>query len=131
MKYKIFSSIFRRHLHKYHPYAIKVFTDAIHCSWFTHFPQAIRMEPTNVYSSSRSMLKLGEVFHDMNGMLLGQNLPPRLPTITSSRLLVATWLVFAVIFTSAYRGNLTASLTLPKYPPRPETLPQLVDSVKR
>ncbi|XP_045111731.1 glutamate receptor ionotropic, kainate 2-like [Portunus trituberculatus] len=92
---------------------------------------AIRMKHTNIYYSSGSTLEIGEVFHDMTGMLLGQNLPPRLPKISSSRILVATWLVFAIVFTSAYRGNLTASLTLPKYPPRPETLPQLVNSVKR
>ncbi|XP_063886429.1 ionotropic receptor 21a-like [Scylla paramamosain] len=89
------------------------------------------MEYTNIRSSSGSTLDLSKAFHDMTGMLLGQNLPRRLPRILSSRLLVATWLVFAIVFASAYRGNLTASLTLPKYPPRPETLPQLVDSVKR
>ncbi|XP_050713411.1 ionotropic receptor 21a-like [Eriocheir sinensis] len=66
----------------------------------------------------------------MTGMLLGQNLPRRLPSTSSSRLLVAIWLVFGIIFASAYRGNLTAALTLPTYPPRPETLPQLVESVK-
>ncbi|MPC18180.1 Glutamate receptor 1 [Portunus trituberculatus] len=73
----------------------------------------------------------GFVFQDMTGMLLGQNLPRRLPRTSSTRILVATWLVFAIVFVSAYCGNLTASLTLPKYPPRPETLLQLVDSVKK
>ncbi|KAK3886047.1 hypothetical protein Pcinc_009780 [Petrolisthes cinctipes] len=64
-------------------------------------------------------------------MLLGQNLPQRLPNTNSVRVLVATWLVWALVLGSAYRGNLTANLTLPKYPPRPETIPQLVDTVDR
>ncbi|KAK4314484.1 hypothetical protein Pmani_014189 [Petrolisthes manimaculis] len=67
----------------------------------------------------------------MTGMLLGQNLPQRLPNTNSVRVLVATWLVWALVLGSAYRGNLTANLTLPKYPPRPETIPQLVDTVDR
>lgn len=67
----------------------------------------------------------------MTGMLLGQNLPRRLPNTFSSRVVVAAWLVFALIIGLAYRGNLTASLTLPKFPPRPETLSELVDAVDR
>ncbi|XP_063886457.1 uncharacterized protein LOC135114485 [Scylla paramamosain] len=72
---------------------------------------------------------VGSVFQDMVGMLLGQNLPRRLSNTSSSRVLVAAWLVFALILGLAYRGNLTASLTLPKYPPRPETLKEIVDNV--
>ncbi|KAK8397747.1 hypothetical protein O3P69_004498 [Scylla paramamosain] len=72
---------------------------------------------------------VGAVFQDMVGMLLSQNLPRRLSYTSSSRVLVAAWLVFALILGVAYRGNLTASLTLPKYPPRPETLKEIVDSV--
>ena len=74
---------------------------------------------------------VGVVFQGMTGVLLGQSLPYRLTTAYSSRVLMAAWIIFAFIFGAAYRGNLTASLTLPKYPPRPETLPQLVDSVDR
>ncbi|MPC18186.1 hypothetical protein E2C01_011062 [Portunus trituberculatus] len=72
---------------------------------------------------------VGTVFQDMVGMLLGQNLPRRVSYTSSSRVLVAAWLVFALILGLAYRGNLTASLTLPKYPPRPETLMEIVDHV--
>ena len=72
---------------------------------------------------------MAAVFQDMVGMLLGQNLPRRLSNATSSRVLVAAWLVFALIIGLAYRGNLTASLTLPKYPLRPETLKEVVDHV--
>ncbi|MPC52164.1 hypothetical protein E2C01_046026 [Portunus trituberculatus] len=72
----------------------------------------------------------GAVFQDMAAMLLGQSLPHRLSSHHSSRVLMAAWIVFALIVGVAYRGNLTASLTLPKFPPRPETLPQLVDTVE-
>lgn len=71
------------------------------------------------------------VFEDMVRIFLGQNLPHQLPSTSASRVLVSTWLVFALIFGTAYRGNLTAHLTLPQYPARPETLPQLVDAVQR
>ncbi|XP_045112347.1 uncharacterized protein LOC123505228 [Portunus trituberculatus] len=67
----------------------------------------------------------------MLGMLLGQSLLHRMPDTSSSRILVTAWLIFAVILGSAYSGNLTASLTLPKHPARPETLLQLVDAVDR
>ncbi|KAK4314477.1 hypothetical protein Pmani_014182 [Petrolisthes manimaculis] len=80
--------------------------------------------------SGRS-ITLGVSYNDMTGMLLGQNLPRRLPTNASSRVLVATWLVFAFILGSAYRGNLTASLTLPKFPPRAETLQELVNTADK
>ncbi|XP_071527024.1 ionotropic receptor 93a-like [Panulirus ornatus] len=78
-----------------------------------------------------SRIGAGAVVQDMTGMLLGQSLPPRLPTTSSSRLLVAAWLVFAFIIGTVYRGNLTAHLTLPKYPPRPETLQELVATADR
>ncbi|XP_042231759.1 ionotropic receptor 93a-like [Homarus americanus] len=76
-------------------------------------------------------ITVGTVVQDVAGMLVGQNLPQRLPRTSSSRVLVATWLMFALIFGSAYRGNLTAFLTLPKYPPRAETLQELVSTADR
>ena len=69
------------------------------------------------------------MFQNTVGMLLGQNLPKRLSITSSIRVLVAAWLMFAFILAVAYRSNLTASLTLPKYPPRPETLQEVVDTV--
>lgn len=39
--------------------------------------------------------------------------------------------MFAFIVGTAYRGNLTASLTAPKYPARPETLKELVSAGAR
>ncbi|KAK8396605.1 hypothetical protein O3P69_004944 [Scylla paramamosain] len=59
---------------------------------------------------------------------LSQNLSKKLPHSNSSRSLVAAWLVFVLVVGTVYRGNLTAALTLPKYPPRTETVQQLVDS---
>ncbi|XP_071527773.1 ionotropic receptor 93a-like [Panulirus ornatus] len=78
-----------------------------------------------------SRLGAGSVVQDMAGMLLGQNLPRRLPNTSSSRLLVAAWLVFAFIIGAVYRGNLTAHLTLPKYLPRPETVEELIETVDK
>ncbi|XP_063886437.1 uncharacterized protein LOC135114467 [Scylla paramamosain] len=81
------------------------------------------------HDGQRRYTGIGAVFQDMVGMLLGQNLPQRLSSASSIRLLVAAWLIFAFILAVAYRSNLTASLTLPKYPPRPETLQEVVDTV--
>ncbi|MPC87349.1 hypothetical protein E2C01_082210 [Portunus trituberculatus] len=64
--------------------------------------------------------------------LLGQNLSVGCRRMGSrAKLVLGAWLIFALVIGSAYRGNLTAFLTIPKYPPRPETLPQLVEVVDR
>ncbi|XP_042233729.1 uncharacterized protein LOC121873916 [Homarus americanus] len=68
----------------------------------------------------------GDAAHIAIGTLLAQSVNKRHIVSSASRVLVAAWLVFAFIVGTAYRGNLTAALTLPKYPPRPETLEQLV-----
>ncbi|XP_063596695.1 uncharacterized protein LOC134773424 [Penaeus indicus] len=73
--------------------------------------------------------KLGRVAQDFIGMLLGQCPPQGLPRRASTRVLVGTWLVFSLVVVAIYRGNLTASLMLPKYPPRPETLADLLTAV--
>ncbi|XP_047482467.1 glutamate receptor ionotropic, delta-2-like [Penaeus chinensis] len=62
------------------------------------------------------------------GTLLGQNFSLQLPTMSSTRILVASWLVVAFILGSAYRGNLTAFLTIPKYPQRVESLRDLLQT---
>ncbi|KAK3877639.1 hypothetical protein Pcinc_017654 [Petrolisthes cinctipes] len=62
----------------------------------------------------------------MLGSLLGHTFPGTLSQRSSVRLVTASWLVFAFIAGTAYRSNLTAFLTVPKYPPRPETLAQLI-----
>ncbi|XP_070000377.1 ionotropic receptor 21a isoform X1 [Penaeus vannamei] len=62
---------------------------------------------------------------------VGQNLTQSAFKTTSARLLITAWLVFSFIIGVAYRGNLTAYLTLPVYPPRPETVAELVETVER
>ncbi|XP_037782482.1 ionotropic receptor 93a-like [Penaeus monodon] len=73
----------------------------------------------------------GTTVIEVVGILIGENLYKTLPSQNSRRVLLATWLVFAFVLGSAYTGNLTAALTLPKYPPRPETLRELVRSVDK
>ncbi|KAK3873599.1 hypothetical protein Pcinc_021403 [Petrolisthes cinctipes] len=77
----------------------------------------------------------GEMTLEVLRTLLGQNL-----TRNSGsgwvrgwwvRVLLGAWLVFALVLGVAYRTNLTAALTIPQYPPRPETLEQLVGVVKK
>ncbi|KAK4325371.1 hypothetical protein Pmani_004050 [Petrolisthes manimaculis] len=65
------------------------------------------------------------------GSLLGQGLYGRLSTSRSNHMLVASWLVFGVVVSTGYRGSLIASLTLPRQPPRPETVEELVTAVER
>ncbi|XP_042231349.1 uncharacterized protein LOC121872583 [Homarus americanus] len=83
------------------------------------------------WRDGESGIEAAVVVHDCTGMLLGQNLPRRLPRTNSSRVLVAAWLVFSLVIGTAYRGNLTSYLTLTKYPPRTETLEQLVATTDR
>ncbi|ROT79300.1 Variant Ionotropic Glutamate Receptor [Penaeus vannamei] len=68
---------------------------------------------------------------EMVGSLLGQSIAERTGQRSGGRVMLASWLIFAFILTTAYRGNLTAALTLPKYPPRVETLPELVGVVDK
>ncbi|XP_042872734.1 uncharacterized protein LOC122253581 [Penaeus japonicus] len=71
------------------------------------------------------------VILEMVGSLLGQSTAERTGKRSGGRVMLASWLIFAFIITTAYRGNLTAALTLPKYPPRVETLPELVEVVDK
>ncbi|ROT85935.1 Variant Ionotropic Glutamate Receptor, partial [Penaeus vannamei] len=74
---------------------------------------------------------LGRAAQDLTGMLLGQSPPQGLPRRSSTRVLVGAWLLFSMVVVYVYKGNLTASLMLPKYPPRPETLAELVTVVRK
>ncbi|XP_071527030.1 ionotropic receptor 21a-like [Panulirus ornatus] len=80
---------------------------------------------------ARNRMTVGAVALEVTGILVGQNLPLRLPDIGSSRVLLTVWLVFSFVVGTAYRGNLTAALTLPKFPPRPETVQELVQTIDR
>ncbi|XP_071547698.1 ionotropic receptor 93a-like [Panulirus ornatus] len=80
---------------------------------------------------SDKKLEVSQAVLETLGILMEENLSKRLPRSNSGRVLLAGWLIFAFIIGTIYRGNLTAALTLPKYPPRPETLEQLVSYVDR
>ncbi|XP_063843915.1 uncharacterized protein LOC135090773 [Scylla paramamosain] len=82
---------------------------------------------TGLNATSQSM-DIVEASQMVVATFLSQNLSKKLPHSNSSRSLVAAWLVFVLVVGTVYRGNLTAALTLPKYPPRTETVQQLVDS---
>ncbi|XP_071522303.1 ionotropic receptor 21a-like [Panulirus ornatus] len=71
-------------------------------------------------------MTLPRVTQELTGSLLGQTLSGRFPSSSSVRLFLGTWLVYVLILTTGYRSNLTAFLTVPKYPPRVETLHQLI-----
>lgn len=74
---------------------------------------------------------IGRVIVEIFATLVGQNLSHQLFRSNSNRVLLVTWLVFAFIVGTVYRGNLTAALTVPNSPPRPETVEQLVNYAKR
>lgn len=78
----------------------------------------------------RDVMTLRNGYTLMFGSLLGQSVDMGKTSKNGIRVLVGGWLIFAFIIGTAYRGNLTAALTLPKYPPRPETIEQLVDNAK-
>ncbi|XP_066947201.1 ionotropic receptor 21a-like [Macrobrachium rosenbergii] len=71
------------------------------------------------------------VILDVLGTLLGQALSNRLPVTASTKVLLLIWLIFAFIVGTVYKGNLMAFLVAPRYPPRPETLEELVKIVQR
>lgn len=115
------------------------FTGLIYSLPFSH-SQEKRMENWGKHTITRTVHSkpsgsdknnFGSVVHIVFGTLVNQNLPQKLLRNSSNRLLLFTWLMFALILGTVYRGNLTAALTLPRSPPRPETIEQLIKSVKR
>ncbi|XP_069982931.1 ionotropic receptor 21a-like [Penaeus vannamei] len=70
----------------------------------------------------------GRVAETVFGILMWQSVVLNAVRNNGTRVLVMAWMLFAFIVGTAYRGNLTAALTLPKYPPRVETLLQLVST---
>lgn len=93
--------------------------------------QKKKNNPSDHVSYTHSKGAFGRVAQDMFGILLGQSLPQPVPNSNFLRSLVIGWVVSTFIVGTVYRGNLTAALTLPKYPPRPETFQQLVNYVDR
>ncbi|XP_042876367.1 glutamate receptor ionotropic, delta-1-like [Penaeus japonicus] len=84
----------------------------------------VRMGSRNVRSAQRMVLEVA-------GSLVSQSSSGREYDTSSTRVLFATWLIFSFIVSTAYRGNLTAFLTIPKYPDRPETLEQFISTEAR
>ncbi|XP_069160799.1 uncharacterized protein [Procambarus clarkii] len=76
-------------------------------------------------------ISMGDATEIAVGALLGQGTNKHLPGRSSSRVLLVAWLVFTFVVGTVYRGNLTAALTMPKYPHTPETLEQLVKVVHK
>ncbi|XP_047485604.1 ionotropic receptor 21a-like [Penaeus chinensis] len=74
---------------------------------------------------------LGPIAQVVYKILLGQDLVQRFVRAPSTRLMISCWLAFSLIIGVAYRSNLTTSLTLPKEPPRIETIRELVERVDR
>ncbi|XP_066969153.1 ionotropic receptor 93a-like [Macrobrachium rosenbergii] len=95
--------------------------------WMINFEETKKPER----GEKKKKILFVDIFQDALGILLGQNNSMDHSTSASSRILVSCWLVFAFILGSAYRGNLTAFLTLPKYPARAETLEQLITVVDK
>lgn len=79
-----------------------------------------------VQKPQEQRMELQTAYQMVIATLLSQNLTSNLPSSNSSRIFVMAWLVFAFILGTVYRGNLTAALTLPRSPPRAETLEDLV-----
>ena len=61
------------------------------------------------------------------GTLLDEPISGEYPKNTPMRMLLTPWLTCVFILGTVYRSNLTACLTIPTYPPRPETLVDLLN----
>ncbi|XP_045114828.1 uncharacterized protein LOC123506645 [Portunus trituberculatus] len=68
------------------------------------------------------------VMKQVLGTLLDEAIPGELPLRSTTRVVLTAWLLFSFIVGTVYRSNLTACLTIPKYPPRIETLSGLVEA---
>ncbi|XP_063889389.1 uncharacterized protein LOC135116113 [Scylla paramamosain] len=68
------------------------------------------------------------VMKQVLGTLLDEAIPGELPQRSNTRVVLTAWLIFSFVVGTVYRSNLTAYLTIPKYPPRIETLGGLVDA---
>ncbi|XP_050733474.1 uncharacterized protein LOC127007030 [Eriocheir sinensis] len=80
------------------------------------------------HSGESESYRVWLVVKQVVGTLLVETIAGELPQRSPTRVVLAAWFIFAFIVGNVYRGNLTASLTVPKYPARAETLAQLVDA---
>lgn len=80
------------------------------------------------HSGDSKTYRVWMVVKQVVGTLLDETIPGKLPRQSSTRVVLTAWMIFSFIVGTIYRSNLTACLTVPKYPSRPETLKQLVDA---
>ncbi|XP_063875820.1 uncharacterized protein LOC135108589 [Scylla paramamosain] len=66
-----------------------------------------------------------QVMKQVFGTLLDEAIHGELPQRSTTRLVLAAWMIFAFIVGTVYRSNLTACLTVPTYPRRAEDLADL------
>lgn len=83
------------------------------------------------YAEGNQWPGLCSIAQDLYKILLGQDLVQRFVRNLSTRLMISCWLAFSLIIGAAYRSNLTTYLTVPKEPPKIETIQELVGSVDR
>nr|XP_045607000.1 uncharacterized protein LOC123763726 [Procambarus clarkii] len=95
------------------------------------FMDYIQITKTEVWKTSCRTLGSGEIVQAVIGTLFGQGFTRGHVPRGSSSLIVAVWLMAVFILGTAYRSNLTASLTQPSYPPRPENVEGLVREIER
>ncbi|XP_063875823.1 ionotropic receptor 21a-like [Scylla paramamosain] len=80
------------------------------------------------HSGDSEKYQVWPVVKQVVGTLLDETISGKLPQRNSTRVVLTAWMIFSFIVGTVYRSNLTACLTVPKYPPRAETLKQLVES---
>ncbi|XP_076046185.1 glutamate receptor ionotropic, delta-1-like [Oratosquilla oratoria] len=83
--------------------------------------------PLHLLSRGGTTLCRSSIVALVFGVLLGQNLPSHLSAQSHYRFLLATWLIFCLLISTAYRANLTAFLTKVMELPRPENARQLIE----
>lgn len=99
--------------------------------WIAKYFFPYQITKSEMWQSQYGQLSIGAVVLEVVGSLMGQGLYGRLSTSRSNHILVGSWLFFGVVVGTGYRGSLIASLTLPRPPPRPETVEELVKAVER
>ena len=76
-------------------------------------------------SSSRKLTASG-AFFDIVAIILGQEFIVVKPRTSSFRVLMGSWYILAIVFGTAYKGNLIAYMSQSKIPYRIEYLEELI-----
>ncbi|KAK7080315.1 hypothetical protein SK128_025429 [Halocaridina rubra] len=84
---------------------------------------------SKIIHNSKGHYSVGYAILDTLRILLGQPHSSLILETNPVRILILTWLLFAFIVGIVYKSSLTAYLTLPKYPQRPESMEELVEAV--